>query len=167
MLGWICFLVLFIWCSMSFLCLFGFVLLYLGKFPSMNLLKTWSMPLMWNSSLSSVPIIWSFCPLIVSPISYVSPPCFKNFSYYFLCGLILYFIWILDILSSTWSIPVVFSLNALVGLLSFSVLHLQFEFSSVFTPFYLITLSNPRLSSSFHWVFCLWFLWHHSDIYSL
>jgi hypothetical protein len=68
-MGGISFLVNSICCSVGLLYVYGH-LFSLGKFSSIILFKTVTAPLSWESSLSSIPIIFMFDLLIVSWISW-------------------------------------------------------------------------------------------------
>jgi hypothetical protein len=57
-----------LWASCMFM---GISFFRLGKFSSISLLKIFTRPLSWESSLSSIPIILRFGLLIVSWISWV------------------------------------------------------------------------------------------------
>jgi hypothetical protein len=65
-MGEISFLVQPIWSSVGFLYVYGHLFFRLRTFSSIILLKIFTGPLSWGSSLSSIPIILRFGFLIVS-----------------------------------------------------------------------------------------------------
>lgn len=88
------FLALSSWCSVCFLYRMASSFLSLDKFSPRILLKIWSLPLDWDSSPTSMPIIWSlvfwWCPIL--PVCsfhmfkfFYSVPCF-----FFVCFLFLF-----------------------------------------------------------------------------
>jgi hypothetical protein len=68
--GGISFLVQSIWSSVGFLCFHGHIPFFrFAKFSSIILFKIFTLPLSWESLLSSIPIILVFDVFIVSWIS--------------------------------------------------------------------------------------------------
>lgn len=75
-------------CSVCFLYRMASSFLSLGKFSPGILLKIWSLPLSWDSSPTSMPIIWSlvfwWCPVL--------PVCsFHMFNFFLFCSLFVFF----------------------------------------------------------------------------